>query len=130
MERRIFVKDKHRELVYFAGLVGGEPLPYRLDHHLSVARRYQVKERVEQSGAALRASDSQFWGRLWESFTNRRELFGPKHFIRISVPLTGDVAAADEEIQAFLPQWLAPAEYAREREEWKLAAAARPASQD
>jgi hypothetical protein len=121
VERRVFVHQTHRELVYFAGLVGGEPLPYRLDHHLSVARRYQVKERMDKSGAALRASDGQFWGRLWDSFTNRRQLLGPKHFIRISTPIRGDISEADRKLQEFLPLWLTPIEYAIEESEWAAA---------
>lgn len=123
VERRVFVLNKHRELVYFAGLVGGEPLPYRLDHHLSVAKRYQV-QRGERTGAVLRASDRQFWGRLWESFTNRRQLLGPKQFVRISTPVAGDIAAADKLLQEFLPLWLAPADYSEERAQWKLSAKA------
>jgi hypothetical protein len=123
VERRIFVHQNHRELVYFAGLVGGEPLPYRLDHHLSVAKRYQVRNlRGDGASAGLRASDSQFWSRLWDSFTNRRELLGPKHFVRISTPLGADVAAADRRLREFLPQWLAPVDYSKERAEWQMAA--------
>jgi hypothetical protein len=125
VERRIFVMGPHRELVYFAGVVGGEALPYRLDHHLSVAQRYQVKG-GERTGAALRASDKHFWGRLWDSFANRRQLFGPKQFLRISTPLAGDVAAADKLLQEFLGQWLVPADYGAERASWKLAKAGGP----
>jgi hypothetical protein len=125
VERRVFVNRNHRELVYFAGLVGGEPLPYRLDHHLSVAKKYQVKNlRGDAAGAGLRAADSQFWSRLWDSFTNRRELLGPKHFLRVSTPLGWDIAAADQRLREFLPQWLEPADYAAERLKWKLAARA------
>src|SRR5688572_7589148 len=36
LERRIFANGTHRELVYFGALVGGQPLPYRLDPHLSI----------------------------------------------------------------------------------------------
>jgi hypothetical protein len=122
VERRIFVNQGHRELVYFAGLVGGEPLPYRLDHHLSVARKYQTKNlRGDAASTHLRAVDKQFWGRLWDSFTNRRQLLGPKHFLRISTPLGSDIAGADKRLQEFLPQWLEPVEYAAEKAEWKLA---------
>lgn len=124
VERRIFVHGGHRELVYFAGLVGGEPLPYRLDHHLAVAKKYQVKNlRGDAAGAGLRAVDSQFWARLWDSFTNRRELLGPKHFLRISTRVAGDVAAADKRLQDFLPLWLAPSDYSKEKGDWQMAAA-------
>ena len=121
VERRIFVAQGLRELVYFGGTVGGEPLPYRLDHHLSVARRFQVKERADNTGAAVRATDPHYWNRLWDSFTNRRELLGPKHFFRISTPIDGDLAAADQRLRAFLPQWLEPVEYRDEVTEWRTA---------
>lgn len=124
VERRVFVHERHRELVYFAGLVGGEPLPYRLDHHLSVAKKYQVRNlRGDAAGAGLRAADTQYWSRLWDSFTNRRQLLGPKHFIRISTPLGNDTAAADQRLREFLANWLEPIEYATEHEQWKLAKA-------
>lgn len=120
LERRIFVGGGQRELVYFAGLVSGEPLPYRLDHHLSVAKRFQVKERSDNTGAAVRASDRQYWNRLWDSFTNRRQLLGPKHFFRISTPILGeDLGAADQRLKSFLPAWLPPVDYATEENEWR-----------
>lgn len=122
VERRIFVLNRHRELVYFAGLVGGEPLPYRLDHHLSVAKRYKSDEKTAAPEAMLRASNRHFWDRLWDSFVNRRQLLGAKHFLRISTPLAGDPAAADKLLQEFLQLWLAPGDYSNERNEWKVAA--------
>src|SRR6266511_1797277 len=45
LERRIFSKDSHRELVYFGALVGGQPLPYRLDQYLSVALKRTQESR-------------------------------------------------------------------------------------
>src|SRR5437762_1169177 len=33
-ERRVFKFGARRELVYFGGLIGGHPPPYRLDHNL------------------------------------------------------------------------------------------------
>jgi hypothetical protein len=110
-ERRIFQFHGQRELVYFTGLVGGQTLPYRLDHNLSVSRRVvaagaQDKDRVQK---ANRWNDSLLWQRVMESFASRRPLLGPKQFLRISTPLDdGDLAAADRRIREFLPLWLEP----------------------
>ena len=123
VERRIFVAQGLRELVYFGGTVGGEALPYRLDHHLSVARRFQVKERADNTGAMVRATDTHYWDRLWDSFTNRRQLLGPKHFFRISTPIDGNIAAADQRLREFLPQWLEPVAYSDEENSWRMAKA-------
>ncbi|RME89751.1 MAG: exosortase-associated EpsI family protein [Verrucomicrobia bacterium] len=121
-ERRIFVAGGHRELVYFGGMVGGEPTPFRLDHNYSVALKYQVKrpgQRVEQSGLT-RALDPLFWRRLWDGFTTRSALAGPKQFIRVSTGILGDdVAAADRRLQAFLPEWLEAVDYQQELAAWE-----------
>lgn len=121
-ERRIFVAGGYRELVYFGGLVGGRPVPFRLDHNYSVALKYQVQRpgrRVEQSGLT-RALDPLFWRRLWDGFVSRSALTGPKQFLRVSTGVArDDVAGADQLLQAFLPQWLEPVEYERELEAWK-----------
>jgi hypothetical protein len=42
-ERRVFTTGTQRELVCFAGLVGGQPLPYRLDHNLSIGMRLALR---------------------------------------------------------------------------------------
>ncbi len=120
-ERRIFSGAGEKELVYFCGLTAGQPLPYRLDHNLSVGMRYQLRNGREKTGAALRASDKTLWTRVWESFKSRRQLFGPKQFLRISTPIqAGDnIAAADQRLQEFLFQWLVPANYAQEMIAWQ-----------
>ena len=119
-ERRIFSQGQQRELVYFTGLTGGQPLPYRLDHNLSVGRRQQQGAGGASRGAVLRASDARLWRRVWESFWSRRPLLGPKQFLRISTVVHGeDVAEADRLLREFLPRWLQPADYARELEQWK-----------
>ena len=113
-ERRIFVlPGGYRELVYFGGLVGGESLPYRLDHNLSVAMRHQLDDaRGSGTGAAARATDSKLWTRVWDSFVNRRELFGPKQFFRISTPIPrGSEDEADALLKKSLDQWLKPADF-------------------
>ena len=123
VERRIFEFRGARELVYFAGLVGGQPLPYRLDHNLSVGMRTAFKDSAV-SGTAARASDAHFWQRLWKSFASRSELLGPKHFIRISTPIRGgDAAAADKVLQDFVAHWLAPGDFEKERAELNTVAA-------
>jgi hypothetical protein len=115
MERRVFDYKGQRELVYFCGLVGGQTLPYRLDHNLSVGVRTALKERPETAGAAARATDTHFWKRLGTSFASRRALDGPKQFIRISTPVREDIAPADELLQEFIGQWLVAGDYEQER---------------
>lgn len=114
LERRIFNRGAgDRELVLFGGLVGGQSLPYRLDHNLSVGMRHQLKAAADHSGATLRASDQRFWKRVWESFWSRRQLLGPKQFIRISTPLKRgeDIALSDALLRSFLPQWLEESDF-------------------
>jgi hypothetical protein len=119
VERRVFTLRGHRELVYFFGLQGGRPLPYRLDHYLSTGLRAKNGKRGLD---LIRVSDTHFWSRLWDSFTTRRELLGPKQFVRISTEATpGDPADADQRLQQFLAQWLFPADYQQEKEHWKVA---------
>lgn len=119
-ERRIFHTSGHRELVYFAGLTGGQPLPYRLDHNLSVAMKYQLAEKSDVRGTALRIGDNTLWARLWDSFTNRRQLLGPKQFLRISTPAPSgaDVAEADKLLTQFIQEWLSPTDYEAELQSW------------
>ncbi|MGV3771730.1 MAG: exosortase-associated EpsI family protein, partial [Verrucomicrobiales bacterium] len=120
IERRLFIGGTKRELVYFFGLVGGQPLPYRLDHNYSVGMRLTEKRKKGNVGAGLRASDNQFWTRIWESFTSRSELLGPKQFIRISTPVRGsDLESGDVLLQRTLHQWLTPGEFQSEFASWK-----------
>lgn len=114
VERRIFSFGASRELVYFCGFVDGQVLPYRLDHNLSSGIRKSLQG-GESSGTLHRASDIHFWQRLWTTFASRRQLSGPKQFIRLSTPLQAeDVASADARLQKFLTQWLIPGNYASE----------------
>lgn len=116
LERRLFDYRGQRELVYFCGLVGGQTLPYRLDHNLSVGMRTALKESQATAGTAARISDTHFWKRLGTSFASRRALDGPKQFIRISTAVKGDdVAAADEWLRQFIGEWLVPGDYDQER---------------
>jgi hypothetical protein len=119
-ERRIFIIGDHRELVYFGGLVGGQPLPYRLDHNLSVGMRYALRTGGEQTGTTLRASDKRFWSRVWDSFASRRPLLGPKQFIRLSTTIRGDeVAGADDLLREVTSLWLKPVDYGVELKQWQ-----------
>ncbi len=113
MERRVFIwKSGQRLLVYFGGLSAGRPLPYRLNHELSVALRQQPGGSYA-ARSATRAIDKQFWGNLWDAFRERRPMLGPKHFIRIATPIDGsDLAAADKRLQTFLNSWLQPGDFA------------------
>lgn len=96
VERRVFSNRwGEQELVYFFGMVGGETLPYRLDHNLGIGRRLWSDEEPGE-GTVWRATSALLWRRLAESFWNRRRLLGPKEFVRISTPVTGgDLAGAD-----------------------------------
>ncbi len=120
-ERRIFHYGGNRELVYFGGLVGGQPLPYRLDHNMSVGMKRALREAKDEAGTMLRARDQRLWTRVLDSFKARRQLIGPKQFVRISTPIHGDaIAAADEVLARFLPQWLHASDYHEEIADWKL----------
>ncbi len=120
LERRIFVNGPVRELVYFGGLVGGQPLPYRLDHNLSVGMKHALRTAEDETGTTLRASDKRFWQHVWESFAARRRLIGPKQFIRISTPVTeGGIEKADGLLTEFLPKWLVPVDYDKELQAYR-----------
>jgi len=119
-ERRIFTTGSTPELVYFAGLVGGQSLPYRLDHNLSVGMKHARKMSKDNTGTALRAVDDRYWGRVMDSFLARRPLHGPKQFVRISTPIRNDdVNQADLLLTQFLSSWLRPVDYSSEWNSWK-----------
>lgn len=119
-ERRVFVFRDRRELVLFGGLVGGQPLPYRLDHNLSVGMRSALRSAIKETGSTLRASDKLLWQRVWESFASRRQLFGPKQFVRVSTRLSSDdTSAADKLLIDMLRQWLQPVDFARDMRNWE-----------
>lgn len=108
-ERRLFEFRGRRELVYFTGLVGGQTLPYRLDHNYSVSRRVIATGEKDRIHRANRWNDTLLWRRLLDSFLSRRPLLGPKQFLRISTPIQGgDIATADRRIMELLPAWLQP----------------------
>ena len=121
-ERRLFVAGEKRELVYFGGLVCRQPLPYRLDHNLSVGMKYALDKAAQKRGTAgfgMRAVDKVFWQRIWDAFLARRQILGPKQFIRVSTSVGGsDFESADRLLQSFLEGWLEPVDYETELEDW------------
>jgi len=121
-ERRIFLNGAHRELVYFGALVGGQPLPYRLDQYLSIGVKRAEKPPPGIFGKMLGAIDARYLRWPWKSFVNRRPLTGPKQFIRLSTPtFAGDPGTADATLADFLPRWLSLADYRTELEQWTRA---------
>ncbi len=120
LERRIFVARDKRQLVYFGAVVGGKPLPYRLDQYRSAASQPSYVGKGDTSGTWRRLAQTRLWGWAWESFVNRTPLAGPQQFIRISTPINGvDPAAADQMLKEFLPQWLKPTPYRTEFDSWR-----------
>lgn len=122
LERRIFVAGTQRELVYFGGMVGGQPLPYRLDYNLSVGMKYALRRKSVASathGTELRFIDTRFWRSLWDSFVTRSQMLGPKQFIRISTSLVGaEIEEADRLLQSFLARWLDLGDFQAELKAW------------
>lgn len=115
LERRIFRAGTRRELVYFGALVGGKPLPYRLDQYLSAGLRRDSGERGDNAGTMDRISQGRVWSWAWDSFIERTPLAGPQQLIRISTTLQGGEKAADELLSSFLEKWLKPVNYREER---------------
>lgn len=118
-ERRLFVHGSQRELVYFGGMVGGQALPYRLDHNLPVGLRRALRVKAGTGESAVRAANTQFWSRIWRGFIDRNPLVGPKQFVRISTASpSADATEADRILQDFLGRWLEPSDYEAEIQAW------------
>jgi hypothetical protein len=119
-ERRLFVNGSRYELVYFLGLVGGQTLPYRLDHNLSVAMKYQLNPELEHSsGTSYRLIDQKLWGRVFDAFKSRRPLLGPKQFVRVSTQIEPSyLEEGDQILQKFLQKWLIRKGYKEELAAW------------
>lgn len=120
-ERRLFVNGARYELVYFIGLVGGQTLPYRLDHNLSVAMKYQLNADLDTAtGTSHRMIDPKLWGRVFDAFKSRRPLLGPKQFVRVSTPVEPkDAEEGDRRLQQFIRKWLAFKGYQEELTAWR-----------
>lgn len=114
-ERRVFVVSGHRELTYFGGLVGGQPVPYRLDHNLSIGTKRAMREAAGGQESLVRVADTRFWWRIWQGLVDRNPLVGPKQFVRVSTEVLGsDIEAADRLLREFLGIWLEPSPYEEE----------------
>jgi hypothetical protein len=123
LERRVFVQGNLRELVYFGALVGGKPLPYRIDQYLGAGRKRQDAAGGDVGGTWQRLKELRLWSWALESFLNRTPLAGPQQFLRLSTPVSREqVQAADDRLTAFLAQWLAPVDYSAELQTWKPSA--------
>lgn len=122
LERRIFSVNGQRELVYFGALVGGKPLPYRLDQYYSAGRQRSDPGSGDTAGTWLRLRQTRVWSWAWDSFKNRTPFSGPQQFIRVSTPLNDiEPRVADNLLTGFLEQWLVPTDYSAEVAQWRLA---------
>lgn len=119
-ERRVFVAGGgRRELTYFGGLVGGQPVPYRLDHNLSVGMRAALRRAAGGQESMVRFIDTRFWSRIWQGLVDRNPLVGPKQFVRISTAVSGpDLIGGDQLLREFLGCWLEPTPFESELREF------------
>lgn len=105
-ERRLFSRSGHRELVYFGGLVDGEPPLYRLDHNLSVAGG--GRELLDDTKTLSRMTDSHIWRRALDVFISRNAVRGRRLFLRASTQVFGEeLANADKLLSEMLSRWMA-----------------------
>lgn len=119
-ERRIFAISGQRQLVYFGALVGGEPVPHRLDQYYAAGVRRKESTRGDSEGTLQRILQPRLWSWAWDSFLNRTPFRGPQQFVRISTPIRGnDDSGADRLLAEFLPLWLKRTEYGSEFQAWK-----------
>jgi len=119
LERRVFAHGPDRVLVYFGAVVGGKPLPYRLDQYHSASRAPGQGPRDDTSSTWRRLAQTRLWSWAWDSFRQRTPLSGPQQFIRISTAEAGDLAAADRLLREMLPLWLQPVDYQKELRQWE-----------
>lgn len=118
-ERRLFVGGGKRELVYFGGMVGGQPVPYRLDHNLPIGLKRAMRVAAKGAESGVRAADTTFWRRIWQGFVDRNPLLGPKQFVRLSTACPReDLSEGDRVLQEFLGRWLEPSDYQAELQAW------------
>ena len=104
LERRIFTKGRLRELVYFGAIVGGKPLPYRMDLYLRAALGKTITGQTH--GPMSRVVNPRVWSWALESFISRTRFSGSQQLIRISTPVDGDLEAAEARIDSVLTSWL------------------------
>ena len=119
-ERRLFTAGVQRELVYFGALVGGKPLPYRLNQYAAVVQGPAGLFAVDRTGTLRRLAQGRVWGWAMESFSTRTPLLGPQQFIRLSTSVDASgLGAADQRLQELIPQWLQPVDYDTELAQWR-----------
>lgn len=118
LERRVFVHGSQRVLVYFGAVVGGKPLPYRLDQYHSAATTPSGSS-AQVNSTWRRLAQWRLWEWAWDSFRQRTPLAGPQQFLRLSTSASGDLQEADQRLREFLPQWLRPADYGEELKSWQ-----------
>ena len=118
-ERRIFAANGQRQLVYFGALIGGKPLPYRIDQYFAAGAKQGDNTKGDAEATWKRLSQPRLWSWAWDSFLNRTPLNGPQQFFRVSTPIRGsEVDGADRQLVEFLPRWLARTDYASEFSAW------------
>lgn len=121
-ERRLFTNGGELELVYFGGLMGGHPLPYRLDHNLQIGLHPNRQAFLGRTIAMIRGRDGALWNWVWHCFSTRQDFYGPKQFVRISTPARGrDLPQLDAELTNFLTAWLVPVDYHADLASWESA---------
>src|SRR6266478_4037731 len=69
-ERRLFVHDERKELVYFGAIAGGKALPYRLDQHLAANLKKTEKTKGDSESTFLRLRSSRLWGWTLDAFVH------------------------------------------------------------
>jgi hypothetical protein len=122
LERRVFSAQGHRQLVYFGAVVGGRPLPYRIDQYMTAATKRSAEVGGDTAGTWERLRQPRLWGWAWESFINRTPLSGPQQFFRVSTPIVGnDIAPSERLLNEFLPLWLQLEDFQKERIAWSSA---------
>lgn len=120
LERRVFGINGRRELVYFTAVVGGKPLPYRLNQYHRVGQKMGGGVGNDSVNTLQRLLQARLWGWAWESFCKRAPLGGPQQFVRLSTPIGIDgIPGAEARLRRVLPLWLQPGDYTAELAAWR-----------
>lgn len=117
-ERRVFSHGSERMLVYFGAVVGGKPLPYRLDQYHS-SGSIVTGDMGSSVRAWRRLTQGRVWGWAWDSFVQRTPMYGPQQFVRISTRVGIDLSPGDHVLQEMLQHWMRPVAYTEELQTWQ-----------
>lgn len=99
-ERRIFEQNGFKELVYYAGLLSGKPLPFRLGWD-------RLPDADNATGHSVPIPTLRSLKRIPQTLRSRETLAGAKQFIRISTPVAiSNVSRGDTLLENFLKEWL------------------------